>query len=77
MSTLTDRKAMAFKRLTEERDDAIRERDIARAEMVRHLPILERLETAPMLWDMATRGTGIATLNGYRMAAGLNPANKA
>jgi hypothetical protein len=37
-------------------------------ELLRHLPILERIEADPELWDKLTKGTGIATLNGYRAA---------
>lgn len=34
----------------------------------RHLPILERAEECPTIWEELTKGTGIATLNGYRHA---------
>lgn len=44
----------------------------ARAEMRRHLPILEYVESLPPIWSDATSGTGIATLNGYRKAAGMD-----
>jgi hypothetical protein len=37
-------------------------------EMQRYLPILERIEAHAETWDWATRGTGVATLNGYRAA---------
>jgi hypothetical protein len=39
------------------------------AEMRRYLPLLEYLEReTPSSWSLATMGTGIATLNGYRAA---------
>jgi hypothetical protein len=38
------------------------------AEMKRYLPILERAEADPQLWERLTAGLGIATLNGYRAA---------
>lgn len=38
------------------------------AEMQRYLPVLERLEAEPDLWERFTSGLGIATLNGYRKA---------
>lgn len=37
-------------------------------EMVRYLPILERAEADPEIWNKLTAGTGIATANGYRHA---------
>lgn len=37
-------------------------------EMKRYLPVLERLEAMPGTWESLTKGTGIATLNGYRNA---------
>lgn len=37
-------------------------------EIQRYLPILEELEKYPWLWEHFTKGTGIATLNGYRAA---------
>lgn len=43
----------------------------ARREMRRYLPVLERVERSPLTWEMCTMGTGIATLNGYRKAAGV------
>jgi hypothetical protein len=50
--------------------DAIRAIDIATKplvrEMKRYLPILEALEKEPELWRRFTKGTGVATLNGYR-----------
>lgn len=39
-----------------------------RAEMLRYLPIIERAEADPGLWELLTAGTGIATANGYRAA---------
>lgn len=39
-----------------------------RQEMERYLPVLEWLETMPEIWQRATQGTGIATLNGYKAA---------
>lgn len=38
------------------------------AEMLRYLPVLERAEADPELWERLTAGLGIATLNGYRAA---------
>jgi hypothetical protein len=38
------------------------------AEMRRYLPVLERAEADPELWERLTKGTGIATLAGYRAA---------
>ena len=38
------------------------------AEMLRYLPVLERAEAEPELWERLTAGLGIATLNGYRAA---------
>lgn len=38
------------------------------AEMQRYLPVLEALECDPTLWIAYTKGTGIATTNGYRAA---------
>jgi hypothetical protein len=39
------------------------------SEMVRYYPILERLERDfPEVWDKLTKGTGIATRNGYKNA---------
>ena len=37
-------------------------------EMNRYLPVLERAEADPILWQQLTAGLGIATLNGYRAA---------
>lgn len=37
-------------------------------EMLRYLPIIERAEADPELWQRLTEGTGIATANGYRAA---------
>ena len=37
-------------------------------EMKRYLPVLERLEEIPEWWEHLTKGTGIATLNGYKNA---------
>jgi hypothetical protein len=37
-------------------------------EMQRYLPLLERAEADPELWERLTAGTGIATLSGYRAA---------
>ncbi len=37
-------------------------------EMLRYLPIIERAEADPELWERLTAGTGIATANGYRAA---------
>lgn len=38
-------------------------------EMLRYLPVLERIEKdVPEVWAEITQGTGIATLNGYREA---------
>lgn len=39
-----------------------------RAEAERYLPVLERAEADPEVWDRLTAGLGIATLNGYRAA---------
>lgn len=39
-----------------------------RAEMERYLPVLERAEQESDMWAWITRGTGIATANGYREA---------
>jgi hypothetical protein len=36
------------------------------AEMLKHLPILERAEADPEIWEKLTARLGIATLNGYR-----------
>ena len=44
------------------------ERDRLRDEMQRYLPVIERCENLPALWAWCTRGTGIATANGYRKA---------
>lgn len=38
------------------------------SEMKRYLPLLERIEADPSLWERATVSLGIATLNGYRAA---------
>ena len=38
------------------------------AEMLRYLPVLERVEADSELWARLTDGLGIATLNGYRAA---------
>jgi hypothetical protein len=38
------------------------------SEMLRYLPVLESLEKMATDWVPHTRGTGIATLNGYRNA---------
>jgi hypothetical protein len=38
------------------------------SEMKRYLPLLERLEAEPALWERLTVSLGIATLNGYRAA---------
>ena len=38
------------------------------AEMLRYLPILERAEADPEIWEKLTDGLGIATANGYRAA---------
>lgn len=46
-----------------------RERDEAREEMRRYLPILRRAEECPTIWNELTKGTGIATLNGYEAKA--------
>jgi hypothetical protein len=46
------------------------------SEMKRYLPVLERAEADPELWQRLTQGTGIATLNGYRNAlSSLSPDN--
>jgi hypothetical protein len=37
-------------------------------EMKRYLPVIEALENEPELWNRFTKGTGIATANGYRNA---------
>lgn len=37
-------------------------------EMKRYLPLLERIEAEPALWERTTVSLGIATLNGYRAA---------
>jgi hypothetical protein len=37
-------------------------------EMIRYLPIIERAEADPELWERLTSGTGIATANAYRAA---------
>ena len=37
-------------------------------EMLRYLPIIERAEADPELWEKLAAGTGIATANGYRAA---------
>lgn len=37
-------------------------------EMLRYLPILDRAEADPEIWESLTEGTGIATANGYRAA---------
>jgi hypothetical protein len=37
-------------------------------EMERFLPILERAEKNPKIWDELTQGLGIATINGYKNA---------
>lgn len=39
-------------------------------EMRRYLPILERVEANAAIWDSYTKGTGVATVNGYRAALG-------
>lgn len=44
------------------------EKEIMLREMKRYLPVLESLESIPKLWHNMTKGTGIATLNGYRNA---------
>lgn len=38
------------------------------SEMERYRVILERAESLPNVWGFLTRGTGIATVNGYRAA---------
>lgn len=38
------------------------------SEMLRYLPVLERAEADPEIWEKLTAGLGIATLNGYRAA---------
>ena len=38
------------------------------AEMQRYLPIIEHIERNPNFWREASRGTGLATANGYRAA---------
>jgi hypothetical protein len=38
------------------------------SEMKRYLPVIEALEKEPELWERFTKGTGIATANGYRNA---------
>lgn len=38
------------------------------AEMLRFLPILERAEADPEIWEKLTEGTGIATANSFRAA---------
>lgn len=37
-------------------------------EMRRYLPVIERAEADPALWERLTAGLGIATANGYRAA---------
>lgn len=38
------------------------------AEMLRFLPVLERAEANPEIWEKLTKGTGIATANSFRAA---------
>jgi hypothetical protein len=44
-------------------------------EMERYLPVLVKLESSPFNWEFCTKGTGIATTNGYKNA--LRKANAA
>ncbi len=37
-------------------------------EMLRYLPVLERAEADPEIWNRLTEGLGIATANSYRAA---------
>jgi hypothetical protein len=37
-------------------------------EMIRYLPVIEEAESNPEIWNKLTKGTGIATANGYRAA---------
>lgn len=37
-------------------------------ELLRYLPVLERAEADPEIWEKLTQGLGIATLNGYKRA---------
>lgn len=37
-------------------------------ELLRYLPVLERAEADPEIWEKLTQGLGIATLNGYKKA---------
>ena len=39
-----------------------------RREMLRYLPVIENAERWCATWAFITRGTGIATANGYRAA---------
>lgn len=50
------------------RDCLIAAARLQHQEMQRYLPVLERAEADPALWDSLTAGLGIATLAGYRHA---------
>lgn len=62
----TDRGCVTEK--TYERARLIAVAPLQHDEMVRYLPILERAEADPEIWNKLTAGTGIATANGYRHA---------
>ena len=54
--------------LLEDRDKYKAQRDRLMQEMERYLPLLLRIEASGPCWSKATKGTGIATANGYRAA---------
>jgi hypothetical protein len=43
-------------------------REEIKVELIRYLPVLERAEADPEIWEKLTKGLGIATLNGLRKA---------